>query len=482
MATPIHINPRDLDKYPELKAAIDQAVAQEPGETTGPDSAEPAPTTQSPENHVENSGSIPPRREIRRSEGSGGGGSGPGLLRRHPIATAIIAGLLVVGGLMEYHSYRVAQAEKTLISWGFSPAQILASENSSLWNPEELVKVGQKNAREDIEFALGTGTSTSNGSTGQGDSGRASKIVPRSGSQSRVHTGRSPAVVVSPPIETHRVAPPPAQILTPPPQQQSETPPSQPVAAPAVPAPTCADYGLTSGTHITTEIIHDAKFLDRDRWLVISTDSMLSINPTFWGWLKGTESGHVNITDPGVLGYEYVQGQDQAQAIFGLLKATHSFLDAAHPETIIRGQVSGPDIDVLVGVEGSDGQIHTIPGRIDSGSEVTNFPLSFLQQLGYSPEGTGTVNGVTGSGPETEYSIPYPSLQYGGWQPLGTGNLTVWGLQNDAIGTALIGEDVLQRDALSQSGDSWALAIPGGLSRVPSDGAGYWITDGGGTD
>ncbi len=124
----------------------------------------------------------------------------------------------------------------------------------------------------------------------------------------------------------------------------------------------------------------------------------------------------------------------------------------------ITGQIdSSNDLPVTLEVSGPNGT-QAIAGKIDSGSEQSEFPTSFLQSLGYSPVSSEDVEGVTGSASEGVYDLPAIMIKgnSGQWETLTNTQTSVWGT---SFGDALLGSDILKHCTLQVDGSSFVLGL-----------------------
>lgn len=175
----------------------------------------------------------------------------------------------------------------------------------------------------------------------------------------------------------------------------------------------------------------------------------------------------------GIAGTTTVQTAEEAQAVVQELQTTNSFLLFGNPPPV-TGQVTGTlaatkdaNLTITLAVVGPDGARHTIAGRLDSGSQTSNFPNSFLQGLGYSPAGNALLNGAAGGGSGYIYDILAPEVQANGrWYPLTSGHIQILGLSNTT--TAIIGADLLRANPLAIQGSTWTMQLGSGTVPVPS--------------
>lgn len=427
---PIHIDTRDLEKNPSLAAAVRKAMGQEPEITpvNGPQ------TPESPESRLEvpESVSTPlhdgfiPRRENRANGDSLDGGQG-GHWLLWLAGSGAMAALVAFGVVLAGHGLR-KMPPATAATSPTQPASVpVASRSRQTYRPPV-----------------------------------------------QVATQEPPTVTAAPPTQTTEQPPQPA----PAPVQQQSTPATSNTVPPA-PASSDSTGGLIPALVSKYQALglplQGAK---------ISTDVQeMDTKRLLWGWARHFTVESQAETSGGQyvnLGSAPVANEQQADAMVAMLKASNSFLFPGNPPPITGSVVRYPgtdnyDLPITVGVMGPNGQISFIDGRIDSGSQTTNFPQEFLQAIGYSPTSTGKVVGVTGTGAAGVYNIPTPYAKGNGqWYPLGSGDMQVWGLPDTQ--TALIGADLLSKNTLTIQGDTWTLQLGSATAPVPPGDTGDYST------
>ncbi len=129
----------------------------------------------------------------------------------------------------------------------------------------------------------------------------------------------------------------------------------------------------------------------------------------------------------------------------------------------ITGQITstGNRIDLTAELQGTFGQSQAFTAMFDTGGDVSYFPNSLLQQLGFAPTSTTVSTGVIPGASTTAflYSIPGSDLlveDNGQFVPLAQGEITVEGIPG--LGFSGISSDVLKHGvAFSTAGGYWSL-------------------------